>query len=506
MKTFAVIDAGSNAIRLQVATVEQPGSYRIIEQERRPVRLGHKVFETGKLDKVSRTEALDTLRKFKAVADRHNCAAIRAVATSALREASDAAFFIQQSAEIDVTLEVLPEEEEARLIGIGIMSGVKFDLPMGLFMDIGGGSVEVAIGNRAKMLNLFSIPLGAVRLTERYLSKDPPSEKEIVALRRKARKLLGPVAKRVLREKFSMAFGSGGTITTLADADARFTGDSHLESLYVLRKARLKSLYNLLISQPSKQADTIIGDTKRADILVAGAMVLLTMMNRFDLDYLFVSRRGLRDGLMVDLLSKSYPKYSGTWTEEATRTESLEGIGAKYNFNKTHCEQVSRLGLILFEQLRDLHKLPGKFADLLHAAAMLHDIGLFVGYPKHHKHTYYLIKSSGAELFETAELDMIANIARYHRKAHPTHRHIPFSRLSPFQQDVVLKLSAILRLADALDFDHQSKIKDISCKLRSSKKLAIHLTGKGDLTRDIEYALEKSELMNEVYDLNVRFN
>lgn len=506
MKTFAVIDTGSNAMRLQVAAVDQPGSYRVIEQERKPVRLGHRVFETGKLDKVSRTEALDTLRRFKAAADRLKCTAVRAVATSAMREASDAASFIHQASEVDVTLEILPEEEEARLISLGIMSGVKFDLPMGLFMDIGGGSVEVGIGNRAKMISMFSLPLGVVRLTERYLAKDPPNEKEIAALRKRAKRLISPVARKVVREKFSMAFGSGGTITALADADARFTGDSHLESFYVLRKARLKGLFNLLISQPSKHTDAIIGDSKRADLLVAGATVLLTLMSKFELDYIFVSRKGLRDGLMVDLLTRSYPKYTGTWTQEETQTESLEDIGAKYNFNKAHCTQVARLAQTLFDQLRDLHKLPGKFADLLHAAAMLHDIGLFVGYPKHHKHTYYLIKSSGADLFEPNELDMIANIARYHRKAAPSSSHLPYSRLSPFQQDVVLKLSAILRFADALDYDHQSKIKDISCKLRSSKKLAVHLTGKGDLTKDIDYALEKSDLMHEVYDIDVVIN
>src|SRR5262249_42625431 len=157
--------------------------------------------------------------------------------------------------------------------------------------------------------------------------------------------------------------------TTLADADARFTGDSHEESLYVLRRARLQSLFDLLRSQPLRErAVAIVGDAKRADILVAGATVLLEMMNQFDLDYLFVSRRGLRDGLMVDLLAKSYPKYGGKWTEEDTRTESIEEIGEKYNYDKTHCQQVSRLALKLFEQLRNLHKLPDKFANLLHAS------------------------------------------------------------------------------------------------------------------------------------------
>src|SRR5262245_28469143 len=236
-KTFAVIDAGSNAIRLQIASVDQPGSYKIIEQERRAVRLGHKVFETGKLDKTSRTEALDALRKFKLAADRAECVAIRAVGTSAMREASDAQSFIQKAVEAGVPLEVLPEHEEARLISRGILSGLRFDIPLGLFMDIGGGSVEIALGSRSKMRALFSVPLGAVRLTERYLKNDPPLNREIIQLNREIRHRLDPVAKRVSRSNFSMAFGSGGTMTALADADARFTGESPKEALYVLRYA-----------------------------------------------------------------------------------------------------------------------------------------------------------------------------------------------------------------------------------------------------------------------------
>ena len=132
---------------------------------------------------------------------------------------------------------------------------------------------------------------------------------------------------------------------------------------------------------------------------------------------------------------------------------------------------------------------------------MLHDIGLYIGYPKHHKHTYYLIKSSLSGAYDHAELDLIANVARYHRKGRPTMRHVAFAQLSPFQQDVVRKLSAILRVADALDYHHQSKIRDLTCKMQSKKKLAIHLNGKGDLTREIDYALEKADLMNKVYDV-----
>jgi exopolyphosphatase/guanosine-5'-triphosphate,3'-diphosphate pyrophosphatase len=504
--TFAVIDAGSNAIRLQIASVDQPGSYRIIEQDRKPARLGHGVFETGALDPESREQALDALKKFKGIADKHGVTAIRAVATSAMREAKDGPAFIKEAAALDVPLEILSEQDEARLISLGILSGLKFDPPLGLFMDIGGGSAELAVGSRSSSFAAFSLPLGAVRMTERYLQHDPPSDKELLAMSRFVKQKLAPAVRRLTREKFTMAFGSGGTMTSLADMDARMTGEPRQESLYVLRRARLKSLYDLLRSQPLKErAALIAGDPRRADILVAGSAVLLAMMNELELDYVFVSVRGLRDGLMVDLLRKEYPAYTGFWTEAADRSESIEEFGAKYNYDKSHSQQVSRLALSLFEQMKELHGLPERYANVLHASAMLHDIGLFIAYEKHHKHSYYLIKSSGPSSFDALELDLIANIARYHRKAHPSPKHLPFSQLSAVQQDVVRKLSAILRVADGLDYGRQAKVQRVECRRNNGKVLSIRLEGKGDLADEIRSAADKVSLMNEVYSLETVF-
>jgi exopolyphosphatase / guanosine-5'-triphosphate,3'-diphosphate pyrophosphatase len=503
--TFAVIDAGSNAIRLQVASVDQPGTYRVIEQDRRAVRLGHGVFETGALDPESRADALDALKRFKAVADKHGAKVIRAVATSAMREAKDGPSFIKEATELGLKLEILSEEDEARLISLGILSGLKFDPPLGLFMDIGGGSAELAVGNRSSSFAVFSVPIGAVRLTEHYLRHDPPTDKELTAMNRAVKQKLAPAVRRLSHEKFTMAFGSGGTMTSLADIDARMTGEAHQESLYVLRRARLKSLYDLLRTQHLKdRAALITGDPKRADILVAGSAVLLAMMNALELDYVFVSARGLRDGLMADMLQKEYSAYTAGWTETIARSESIEEFGEKYNYDKAHSRQVSKLAVSLFEQLRELHELPEKYAKILHAAAMLHDIGLFIAYEKHHKHSYYLIKSSGPTSFDAAELDLIANIARYHRKAHPSPKHLPFNQLSTLQQVVVRKLSAILRVADGLDFGRQAKVDKVECR-QNSKRLSIRLEGKGDLRDEIRSAEDKVELMNEVYSLETVF-
>jgi exopolyphosphatase/guanosine-5'-triphosphate,3'-diphosphate pyrophosphatase len=208
---------------------------------------------------------------------------------------------------------------------------------------------------------------------------------------------------------------------------------------------------------------------------------------------------------MVDILQRSYTAFVGTWTEEVIRSESVEEVGEKYNYDKTHSQQVSRLALSLFEQMRELHGLPDRYSSILHAAAMLHDIGLFIAYSKHHKHSYYLIKSSGPSSFDAIELDIIANIARYHRKSHPSSKHLPFSQLSSVQQDVVRKLSAILRVADGLDFGRQSKVREIQCKKRPDKVLAIQLGGTSDMTDEIGSAVDKAGLMSEVYGMEIVF-
>lgn len=499
---FAVIDIGSNALRFQLASVEQPGSYRILEQDRRPVRLGREVFKTAKLNQVAVESALEALRDFKASADRYQAKAFRAVATAALREADDASSLIGAAEEIGVPVEIISEDEEARLISLGVMSGLRFDLPLGLFVDIGGGSVEVAVANRTNTYCLFSLPLGAVRLTEKYLHGDPPSEKEMKELRRFAKRQIEPMARRVGREKFTMAFGTGGTITALADTDAQLTGEPRAGALSVLRRPRLEALLELLKSQSlSARAASIVGDPKRADIIVAGGAVLLTLMDHIGLDYLFVSNRGLRDGLTVDLLRRQYPEQELPWSEDGGRAESLEQVGEKYQYDAPHAYQVSQLAVNLFYQLQELHQLPQKYAAILHAAAMLHDIGLFIAYPKHHKHSYYLIKSSGPVAFSKSDWDLVANIARYHRKAHPSPKHLSFNQLSPNHQEIVRMLSAILRIADGLDRRHESRVKEITCTLPRSKRLSIKLSGPADLKVEIEGAMEKAELMNEVFNL-----
>ena len=502
---FAVIDVGSNAMRCQVAVVDHPKHYRVLEQERQPVRLGRDVFNTGRLNPQSADAALKVLFDFKKLADRFRVKAIRAVGTSALREASDGRSLIRRAAKLGVPLEILSEEDEARLISLGIMSGLRFHLPLGLFLDIGGGSVELAVANTTNTFCLFSLPLGAVRLTERYIANDPPRRKEVKEIREFVQAQLKPVVRRVQREKFTMAFGSGGTITALTETDTRVTGNANRAgSLTVLRRQRLKALLEILMNEPAaERAAMISGDPKRADIIVAGGLVLHEVMSEMGLDYLFVSRGGLRDGLMVDLLQRHYSE-TGPWHPDADRAESLDQVCQKYLYDAPHAHHVSQLALNLFYQLHELHQLPEKYASVLNAAALLHDIGLFIAGPKHHKHSYYLIKSSGMTSFNKLDLELVANIARYHRKAHPSPKHLGFSQLAPANQDAVRKLSALLRVADALDFRREQRVESVSCAVDKHKTLTITAAANANIADEIDWALEKGKLVKEVFNLSLQ--
>ena len=497
---FAVMDVGSNAIKFQIAAVEQPKHYRVVEQERLPVRLGHQVFQTGRLDPAAAQAALKVFAEFKTSANRHRVKAIRAVGTSALREASDGKSLLRHAHKLGVPLETIADKDEARLISLGIMSGLHFHLPLGLFLDIGGGSVELAIANASNIFCLFSLPLGAVRLTEELFTSDPPRNREIRSLRQLAKQKLKRVAQRVEQEKFTMAFGSGGTVTALAETNMRVAGDTKGGSLAILRRSRLKSLLELLAPMPVKErASFISGDPRRADIIVAGGMVLHEIMSVIGLEYLFVSRRGLRDGLMVDLLQRHY-KHSGDWHPDAERAESLEQVCQKYLYDASHAQHVSQLAMSLFYQMNPVHGLAERYAGILNAAAMLHDIGLFIGEQKHHKHSYYLIKSSGMRSFDKLDLDLIANIARYHRKAHPSQKHLAFSQLSAVNQDVVRKLSSILRIANAFDYKHEQKVHSLTCSIKKGKLLTVTAAASSDIRDELEWAAQNGELFNEVFN------
>ncbi len=503
MPNFAVVDIGSNAIRLQVARIQGPGSYEVLCEERKPVRLGERVFLTNELSHAAMLRAIDALRYFRDVAAIYQVELIRAVATSAVREASNAAEFARLAEKsAGLTVEVISGREEARLIHLGLRDGLPFDPDQQfLLIDLGGGSTEVSVATRAQVLASESLRLGAVRLTELFVKSDPIRERDYDRMCKFIRATVGRYRKITGEATCAGAIGTAGTVGALAALDHKMRGaDARPLSL---GRRHLETILSKLKSATIAERRTWLGaEPDRAEVIVAGAAVLRELMEILGFSNILISPKGLRDGVMRELAERlSSPAPARRYRDEVV-LEGVHAIGTRYRYDPHHARQVAGLALKLFQDLEPLHALKPEHRDVLFAASLLHDIGQFVNYSKHHKHSYYLIKHSELAGFNAAEVEMIANIARYHRRAHPSKKHPEYAALPSSQQQVVTKLSALLRIADAFDRSHRGLVTAVECHLERAQ-VRIELFVQEPLSLELWAFEQKSQLFTEVFDLPI---
>lgn len=503
MPNCAVIDVGSNAIRLQVARIQGPGPHEILCEERKPVRLGERVFLTGELDNAAVLRAIDALKFLKEVTAVYHAEVVRVVATSAVREASNADEFVRQVQESTaLQVEVISGREEARLIHLGLRDSVPFDpdRPF-LLIDIGGGSTEVSVATNSQVLSSESLKLGTVRLTELFLKSEPIREKEFDRMYKFIRDTANRYLKVTGHAKYDGAIGTAGTVSALAALDQKARGaDVRPGSL---SRNQTEAILNRLTAKPLAERRAWLGaESDRAEGIVAGAAVLLGLMDTLGFSEIAVSPKGLRDGVMRDLATKLAGPGPGQHYHDEVVLESVHAIGTRYLYDPQHANQVGRLALRLFTDLERVHALRPEQRDILLAASLLHDIGQFINYSKHHKHSYYLIKHSELTGFNETEVELIANIARYHRRAHPSKKHPEYAALTAGQQQVVTKLSALLRIADAFDRSHRSLVSGLECHLEQSC-VRIDLSVQEPLSLELWAFEQKSQLFTEVFELPI---
>ena len=503
MPNCAVIDVGSNAIRLQVARILGSGPHEILCEERKPVRLGERVFLTSELDNAAVLRAIDALKHFKEVTAVYQVELLRAVATSAVREASNADEFLRQVEQnTGLQLEVISGREEARLIHLGLRDSVPFepDRPF-LLIDIGGGSTEVSMATQSQILSSESLKLGAVRLTELFLKSDPIREKEFDRMVKFIRDTANRYLKATGNAKCDGAIGTAGTVSALATLDHKLRGTDVRPAS--LGRKQLEAILNRLKAKPLAERRAWLGaEPDRAEGIVAGAAVLLGLMDVLDFSDIVVSPKGLRDGVMRDLATRLAGPVPGEQYHDEVVFESVHAIGTRYRYDPQHANQVGRLALRLFKDLERVHALRSEHRDILLGASLLHDIGQFINYSKHHKHSYYLIKHSELTGFNETEIELIANIARYHRRAHPSKKHPEFAALTASQQQVVNKLSALLRIADAFDRSHRSLVSDITCHIDGTQ-VRMDLYVREPLSLELWSFEQKSQLFTEVFELPI---
>jgi exopolyphosphatase/guanosine-5'-triphosphate,3'-diphosphate pyrophosphatase len=479
---------GSNAIRFVVADFIAPSTWTALVSERIPVRLADGSFASGLLSDEAIEAAVSVMERFRDALAEREVRHYRAVATSAVRESSNRRALVRKVRErTGLRLEVISGAEEARLVYWAARSRVLMGREPWLMADLGGGSLEIAIVDGKEIRSIESLAIGTVRLLQEFDDETG-----------------GPKRIRHLLDEYvnGLRFGSwdddlevegyiasGGNIDDLA----RVAGATPDES----------GVSVLPLDDLEEATDTLAGLTteerierfelreNRADVIVPAAMVYARLAERFGVSRIHVPNVGVKEGAMIDLVDDVTARDGHGKRHAREIVAGAVALGRRFRLEEAHGLHVARLAERLFDALADIHKLDARDREILVAAAILHDVGQRIAYKRHHKHSYYLISESELPGLDLDEVELVANVARYHRRADPTPKHPPFDALDEEDQERVTRLSAILRIADALDREHVQNVRDIAVEIRE-EHMEVELEGEG--TFELErWALERKK-------------
>ncbi|MDP4219280.1 MAG: Ppx/GppA phosphatase family protein [Bacteroidota bacterium] len=516
---IAAIDLGTNSFHLVIADTKPNGSFRVVASEKEMVRLGESGADMKLLTEEAMERGIACLRRFKAIIAARKVKAIRAIATSAIREAENRDIFIRRArAEVGISIDIISGVEEGRLIYLGVLQAVPIFSKRSLVLDIGGGSTEYVVGERGSVKVVASLKLGAIRLTKKFGLAERPSLRAIESARKHIVGELTPISREIRKRKFIVAAGSSGTIQAIASIIAATrTGLTSSQAINVrlnnfkFSYSEVRVVVRKLLSESSAiDRKRIPGlDEKRADIIIAGALILEESMRLLGIKELMVSSYALREGVIYDYIRHLRTDGSAHGKISDVREQSVRHLGEISNYEQTHAEHVAALSLSLFDQTLRLHHLGTDERKYLYYASLLHDIGYHISHTEHHQHSYYIISHADLLGFTNEEIEIIANIARYHRKSHPKLKHEGFARLqSDEHRDLVRKLSAIIRIAEGLDRGNISIIRSVDCRINRNS-VEIRLKPKKNAPRDLELEIwgaeRKKMLFEEVYGRQVRF-
>jgi exopolyphosphatase/guanosine-5'-triphosphate,3'-diphosphate pyrophosphatase len=501
MPRYAAIDIGSNSARLLVADVDAEGRIQTIAAERQVTRLGASVFREGRLANDSIDYLCQVLSKMADTYRKHEVITIRAVATAAVRDAGNQDEFIERaSAAARTPIEVISGQEEARLIHLGVQARWPHPKQRVLIVDVGGGSAELILSDKANMTEAFSKPVGAVRLTEMFVQGDPPDEEQLHTLAEYIDEKLARPVERLGSGPFDRLIATSATAAAIVCAinrvprSRREEADRLRATLPQVRRF-FREIAQANLSERRKMAG--IGP-RRAEIVVAGTAVFLHVMERFRQPSLSYCAAGVRDGVIADLAERRVERQLSQLSRE--QRGYVEQMARRCGTPIKHARRVAHLSHLLFDGMRPLHKLSPDHGKLLEAAGYLHDIGHFVSDTSHHKHSYYLVANSDLPGFTDAEKHLIALLCRYHRKSSPSARHDPFQQLDNESRRAILMLVPLLRLADSLDRGNEQKVENLHVDLRNGHAV-LALESTGDIGLELWAAERVSPLFESIYQL-----
>lgn len=504
---LAAIDIGTNSLHMIVVQVRPDFSFEIIDREKEMVRLGAGGLEGRSLTDSAMDAAERTLAKFKRLAVSHQVDEVLAVATSAVREARNGREFLTRiEQQVGIRARAISATEEARLIHRAAVYGVNLGGGRAVVIDVGGGSTEITLGPATGPDRTGSFKLGTIRLTERFVRSDPLS-------RAHERKLVKDISAHVTRylegvsaQGFDRVIGTSGTILSIGAMALAQSGYPATEDLHHVRvpARQIHRLRKLIIGLDMEQRLRLAGlDPRRVDLIVAGAILVDTILRALGADELTLCELALREGVVLDYIDRHPSRIERIDRYPDIRRRSVMELGERCGFSPDHAQQSARLALSLFDQTRRVHELDDRAREWLEYAALVHDIGQHISYPRHHHHSYYLIKNGDLRGFEPDEIDVIALVARYHRRGTPKKRHREYGALKRPLRRAVKALSALLRVAETLDRSHASAVEQIDLRDHPDQT-TLRLHSRGDIELELWAAARQTSLLEKMLGKPVR--
>lgn len=488
-------------------------SFAVVTREKEVARLGHETLRTGRISRPAIERATACIQRYKTIAETHQAERIVAVATASVREAHNAAQFINEvEKQTGLRVEILSGVEEARLIGLAASQGCSLKGATNINIDIGGGSTEISLFRNGTPLSLLSLKLGAVGLTERYLHSDPPKPKALAKLKTEIHAAFERPRRELREAHWQEASGTSGTILAIGAALREIASNNGKPQAVQppetdIPLSHLAAFNAKLARLDSSGRRNFAGLTaQRSEIIVAGSQILEEAMRALGINVIRTCDWALREGVIIDSLRE--------WEDESRppapdfahqKLRGVHAVGRRFGYEETHARQVAKLAEKIFESVAASEHLSRHHLTLLLAGALLHDIGYHIAHDAHQKHALYLITNSELTGFSEPERAVIANIARYHRGSAPKKRHPEYQALNVPDREIVCKLGGIVRLADALDRSHDSRVYDLKCHHKSGS-LHIELLSNADCENELLEVERKRQMFEQAFRLTLSFS
>ncbi len=501
-KRIAAIDLGTNSFHAVIVDIYSDGSFRTVNKLKEMVILAEK----GLKDRLSReamNRGLEALKRIKFLCDSHKVEHILAFATSAIREAKNGGDFIQEAgSKSGVKIRAISGKMEAEMIGLAVRHSIVLDKEMVLMIDIGGGSVEFIIGNNEKFIYYNSLKLGVARMAAEFVETDPITSKEIKALENHYKNTLSEVTKLAKKYKVKTIIGSSGTMENIGAMVAGRTSITAQRSLNELefKSDDFKDLYTDFIKLDKKQRlKEKELEEKRVEIINPGMVLVKYLVDEFKIKTIKISEAALREGMILNFIEREKENLNLDLVSnfEDPRRRSIYELLRKCNWPEAHSKHVAKFALQIFDAFKEEFNLEEADRELLEYASLLHDIGYYISYRKHHKHALYLIRNSDLLGFKENEINIIANVARYHRRAFPKKKHPYYKLLKKSLRKKVKKLSAILRVADGLDRSHYQNVRKLEIDIKP-ESIRLLITTHSDPELEVWGTLKKGKALEKL--------